>query len=300
MTKHQADQVAEGLRAAGWPVVYVEMSDDGKWRAVPSVMPVNVCQAALGVGRRWLGRIALDRDNLPEAARDFSGPGAEGWSAWVSGRMAAQTGRNAEAAAAYRKAIDAWTANAGTQTSLPAKLIPEPDLASAYGDLGNAQILAGNPAAAIASFDEMAKRSPSSARAIYLRGRARELAGQSEASLVDYSLASRTAFANAQDLASGEAHLYRGVLLYRRKDFPRAEEEFASALNFEIPAPLRADAEAWRHLAAVAGGACGSRELLERSLVGASPDFPKNEARAAMVSCPTLTSAGAAQRSPVQ
>jgi hypothetical protein len=34
MTKHQADQVAEGLRAAGWPVVYVEMSDDGKWRAV--------------------------------------------------------------------------------------------------------------------------------------------------------------------------------------------------------------------------------------------------------------------------
>ena len=34
MTKHQAEQVAEGLRAAGWPVVYVEMSDDGKWRAV--------------------------------------------------------------------------------------------------------------------------------------------------------------------------------------------------------------------------------------------------------------------------
>ena len=34
MTKHQAEQVAEALRAAGWPVVYVEMSDDGKWRAV--------------------------------------------------------------------------------------------------------------------------------------------------------------------------------------------------------------------------------------------------------------------------
>ena len=34
MTKHQAEQVAEGLRAVGWPVVYVEMSDDGKWRAV--------------------------------------------------------------------------------------------------------------------------------------------------------------------------------------------------------------------------------------------------------------------------
>jgi hypothetical protein len=34
MTKQQAEQVAEGLRAAGWPVVYVEMSDDGKRRAV--------------------------------------------------------------------------------------------------------------------------------------------------------------------------------------------------------------------------------------------------------------------------
>jgi hypothetical protein len=34
MTKHQAEQVADGLRDAGWPVVYVEMSDDGKWRAV--------------------------------------------------------------------------------------------------------------------------------------------------------------------------------------------------------------------------------------------------------------------------
>jgi hypothetical protein len=34
MTKHQAEQVAEGLRDAGWPAVNVEMSDDGKWRAV--------------------------------------------------------------------------------------------------------------------------------------------------------------------------------------------------------------------------------------------------------------------------
>jgi hypothetical protein len=34
MTRYQAEQVADGLRDAGWPVVYVEMSDDGKWRAV--------------------------------------------------------------------------------------------------------------------------------------------------------------------------------------------------------------------------------------------------------------------------
>src|SRR5207302_10704757 len=104
--------------------------------------------------------------------------------------------------------------------------------------------------------------------------------------LIDYNLASRTAFANAKDLASGEAHLYRGILLYRRKDFARAEDEFASALNFEIPETLRADAQAWRHLAAVASGSCASaKEFLDRTLPGVSPYFPKNEARHLAVNC---------------
>jgi tetratricopeptide (TPR) repeat protein len=264
------------------------------------VMPVDFCQAVLGAGRRWLGWIALDRDNLPEAARDFAGDGAEPWSAWVAGRLAAQAGRYADAAAAYRKALESWTTSRPAPASLVDRLIPEPDLAPAYSDLGSARIQAGDPAAAIASFDEVVKRTPSDARAIYLRGRAKELAGRGEPALADYGLASRTAFANARNLASGEAHLYRGVLLYRRKDFERAEAEFASALNFAIPAPLQADAEAWRHLAAVAGGACGSRPFLERSLVAASADFPKDEARAAMASCSALTSAEAAGRGPAQ
>jgi hypothetical protein len=34
MTKDEAEQTAIGLRAAGWPVVYVEINDDGTWRAV--------------------------------------------------------------------------------------------------------------------------------------------------------------------------------------------------------------------------------------------------------------------------
>jgi hypothetical protein len=34
MTTSQAEQTAVSLRAAGWPVVYVEINDDGKWRAV--------------------------------------------------------------------------------------------------------------------------------------------------------------------------------------------------------------------------------------------------------------------------
>jgi hypothetical protein len=34
MTRYQAEQTAISLRAAGWPVVYVEINDDGTWRAI--------------------------------------------------------------------------------------------------------------------------------------------------------------------------------------------------------------------------------------------------------------------------
>ena len=129
-------------------------------------------------------------------------------------------------------------------------------------------------------------------RALFLRGRAKELGGQGDAALADYNLASRTALATAKDLASGEAHLYRGIALYRSKDFPHAEDEFSSALNFEIAPPLRADATAWRRLAAVAGGSCASASaFLDGSLAKVSPFFPKNEARALAAGC-----GGTAQR----
>jgi len=107
-------------------------------------------------------------------------------------------------------------------------------------------------------------------------------------------LASRTAFAAAPGKPSGEAHFYRGILLYRRADWPRAEDEFADALNFDIPAAMRSDASAWRNLAAVVGGSCGaSRGSLERSLTTVSPDFPKDDARLALAACVTAGSASA-------
>jgi hypothetical protein len=34
MTRYQAEQAAISLRAAGWPVVYVDINDHGTWRAV--------------------------------------------------------------------------------------------------------------------------------------------------------------------------------------------------------------------------------------------------------------------------
>ena len=42
----------------------------------------------------------------------------------------------------------------------------------------------------------------------------------------------RAAFAASEDLVSGEAHLYRGILLFRRKDYGRAvriERTFAAS-----------------------------------------------------------------------
>ena len=141
------------------------------------------------------------------------------------------------------------------------------------------------------------KLAPGMARAYYLRGRARELSGQPDAALADYNLASRTAFAQANDLASGEAHLYRGILYYRRKDYARAETEFSSALNFNIQPGLRADASAWRYLAAVSGGACqASRESLARALATVSPFFPKQDAAGAMAACPVGTNTAAQNR----
>ena len=85
-----------------------------------------------------------------------------------------------------------------------------PELSKAYADLGGAELLAGDEAAAIASLNQSAKEDPSDARSLYLRARAKELSGQMEGALADYNLASRNAFAAAKELASGEAHLYRG------------------------------------------------------------------------------------------
>ena len=88
------------------------------------------------------------------------------------------------------------------------------------------------------------------------------------------------------DLASGEAHLYHGIILYRRQDYARAEEEFASALNFEMTGALRPDARAWRQLAAVAGGSCGTaRQSLNLALAAVSPFFPRDEARSLASAC---------------
>jgi Tfp pilus assembly protein PilF len=192
----------------------------------------------------------------------------------------------------FRRALEAWTRAQNEPVSVVARLAPRPEIPHVLLRLGSAELLAGDPVAATTTLDAAVKADPTMVRAIFLRARAEELSGKTEQALADYSLASRAAFASARDLASGEAHLYRGIQFYRRKDYSHAEDEFSSALNFDIPSDLVHDAEAWRHMAALASGACGeSRRLLEDLLAQCSPYFPKPEARALAAACPVSEAA---------
>jgi tetratricopeptide (TPR) repeat protein len=253
-----------------------------------ALMTAVSCEAELATAREWLGWLDVRRDNLTAAAREFGQTANTAWQHWVAGRQAFANRSFTQAAAAGRRAIEEWDQQRNLAApSLNDRLRPQPDLGQALTDLGGAQLLAGETPAAIATLDRAVKTPPAEARAYYFRARAKELSGQQEAAIADYALASRTAFAGTQDLASGEAHLYRGIAYYRRKQFQRAEDEFASALNFNVPAPLRPDAEAWRYLAAVATGSCqGSRESLASAMGRVSPYFPRTEAATAMAACP--------------
>jgi tetratricopeptide (TPR) repeat protein len=254
----------------------------------PELLSADACQAVFRIGREWLGWMALRRGDVKAAAGYLADQPDSVWTHWAKGRRAFAEGRFRDAAIEYGASLELWRARQSRwKSDWMARLGPQPRMGAALTDLGGALMLAGETAAAVSTLSAALDAEPRNARACYLRGRAKELAGQAEAATADYNLAVRTAFAGAENLVSGEARLYRGILLYRRKDFPRAEDEFSSALNEGIPADLRADTVAWRHMAAVAGGACSvSPRLLGESLAAVSPYFPKTDARAAMVACP--------------
>jgi tetratricopeptide (TPR) repeat protein len=255
---------------------------------VGTLMPVTACQSDLQLGRAWLGYLALNSDQLAEAAKYFTGLQDSGWSDWAAGRQAFQAGNYSAAVSQYRSAIAIWQRT--PHTSLRLRFSPPRDLGLA--DLGGAQLLAGDSTGAIATLDSAIKTDAAHARSFFYRARAKEIAGRMDAAVADYGLAARTAFAGTVDLASGDAHLYRGIAAFRRKEFARAEDEFASALNFNISQGLHADAIAWRHLAAVATGNCeASRDFLAHDLAAVSPFFPKNEASALAAGCPTASAA---------
>lgn len=274
---------------------YALLAAQSSPQCTTALMDAGFCDAVLRTGRQWLGWIEIQRGEIYNAVRDLAAAAPSGWTPWATGRKAFQEDDFASAAKHYRLAVEAWEArrNAPVITLLE-RLGPADGLIAGYVDLGGALLVSGDAKGAVESLSRALKQEPSNARALFLRARARELAGQPAEALADYNLASRAAFAASQDLASGEAHLYRGILLYHRKDYSRAEDEFASALNFEIPRAFRGDASAWRHMAAVAAGSCGvARFSLEYALANVSPYFPKEEARARSAGCSASSSLAA-------
>ncbi|HUA57967.1 MAG TPA: tetratricopeptide repeat protein [Verrucomicrobiae bacterium] len=265
----------------------------GRSTCSPELMTVAACQDVFRSGREWLGWMALQRGDVKAAASDLLDLQSSFWSHWVDGKLAMSEGSYSDAAVRYAGAVEQWRANqARWRANWMTRLGPEPPMGVVLTDLGGAQFLAGQPEQAIATLDSAVAADPHYAPAYYLRARAKEQSGRLDAAMADYNLAARTAYASAEGLVSPEAHLYRGILLYRRKDFQRAEDEFANALNADSPSAMRADAVAWRHMAAVAGGACGaSRQLLANSLHEVSPYFPKAEATTLIAACPGATDA---------
>lgn len=252
------------------------------------LMPARLCQDLLSTARLWLGWLWLQEGDLTRAGTHLHGFPELGWSSWVAGRRALQAGGYIGAVSAIEEAVDAWTnATKYPRPGIVRLLGPKPDLPEAIAELGAARYLAGDPAGAIKTLDAAVKARPNDARSLFIRGLARDRMGQTEAALADYQIASRTAFAEADvKMASAQAHFYRGVWHFRRQAYPRAEDEFASSLNSAPAAPQRDDVTAWRHLAAVAGGACESSAVeLGRSLGKVSPFFPRNEAEARLAAC---------------
>lgn len=256
-----------------------------------AIMPTSTCEALVRVGRLWTVWIAEQQHRLADAGRLVETTTDAGWNAWIRGQSALEGSRNWEAVAALQQATRAWSEQERfVRPGVEMILAPEPELTRAYTELGLARFLAGDYPGAIASLDTSIKRQPSDARAIFLRARAKESAGNMPEAIADYQLASRTAFAEGA-AGSGNAHLYRGVALFRRGDYERAEDEFSSALNFAPPDDVRRDAAAWRFLTAVKRGEChDSAKQLETALASVSRLFPKKEAEQLIHACQAASS----------
>ncbi|HEX3878028.1 MAG TPA: hypothetical protein VHW24_13640 [Bryobacteraceae bacterium] len=246
----------------------------------------NFCQGVKQLGSAWLGRIALSKDDLTTAARRFDSSDAKPWKDFVAGVQSFERRNYSDAVEREQRAIIDWRAT--QQQSLLERISPQPSMTDALTDWGGAQLASGNTSAALTNLDAAIKLDGANGRALYLRGVAKQRSGRSDAAADDFNLASRAALAKASDTGSAEAHFYRGVALFARKEFARAEDEFSSAMNTDSESRWQADARAWRLLAAVNAGACGaSRESLLKALAGVSPFFPRNDATASAGACPT-------------
>jgi tetratricopeptide (TPR) repeat protein len=246
------------------------------------LMSIGECEKYVDLGRVWLGWVRFRQGRMAESEQVLQRLPATLWHQRVAGLNAFDRGRYTDAVWRFEQAFAA-PQGAG----ILGLLAPRADAARMHYEFGLARAYAGQTAAALQSLNEAIKGDPKNAQALFLRARMREMLGQGKEAQADYELASRTAFANVNmPFEAGYAHYYRGVSLFRRKDFPRAESEFLSALNFEIAEAAKADVQAWRSMAVVAGGSCdASAGQLRAALPTTSPVFPKLEAEQLLADC---------------
>jgi hypothetical protein len=252
-----------------------------------TVMPARLCHELVRTGRLWQGWIAMNEGDTATANAIFGGFEELPWASLLAGRQAMREGRYPVAVDSLRKAVEGWSAGGESARGVVRVLGPQPELAAVTGELGAARYLAGDYAGAIASLDAAVRAQPHDSRSTFIRGLAKEAAGQPAAALNDYQSAARAAFAQPdRPYSSAEAHFYRGVWHYRRKAFEKAEDELLTAMNADPGQKLRPDVIAWRRLSAVAGGACQTAaEDLRAAVEGASPFFPRTEAQALLAAC---------------
>ena len=123
--------------------------------------------------------------------------------------------------------------------------------------------------------NQAVRRDATNARALYLRGAGEGVRGTAGRRHRRLQPGGAQRAGEGGGVRRGEAHVYRGISLYRRKEYTAAEDEFTNALNFEISAASRADAVAWRRLAAVASGSCETgRKYLEEVAAGGLAILP--------------------------
>lgn len=293
-------RLEQGRTAANYPDANRELEaaiTGVSWERLcpPSpVMNQAFCKSLVETGRAWLGWLSYRVQNLEGAATVLAPIRQSPWALWVAGRQAQRLDRTPEAADNYAKALAAWAAaEKSPNPDLIAQLGPKPDLAAMYYELGLANFAVTRHDLAITAFDQAVSRAPSNSHAVFVRARAKEALGLDTPALADYKLAAENA-KSSNDLTwpVGEAHYYRGVLLYRKKDYAGAGAEFSSAEGAKLLDIPQADVTAWRGLAEVAGGACQSGERLDSSLRVASVRFPKDEADALVMNCRLRAAAG--------
>jgi tetratricopeptide (TPR) repeat protein len=223
----------------------------------------QTCNALDSAGRLWLGWFALRRNELTQAETAFHHVGASPWNAWLTGIYSSEGRRCREAAMAFADAAASWPIRG---RSLVEWLGPQPAPGELPARLAYAQAMAGDTEAALPNLDAAISARPNDAVSLFLRGLLRR-------SIPDLEAAAKAA-------PPEQAHLYRGVLFERRREYPAATREFDQA------GKDTADLAAWKSLTDAAAGACpADSNEMDKLSATATPLFPKGEYAIEIVEC---------------